>query len=328
MTNIFLISNLFLNKTAANCVQNRAMLKAFGKAGPTVSCFRDDNNVFDYILRLLEAKRTGSIVFTRSYSIATICGIFGIKCFYELHEIHENHSYKVIFRSSSVFFVFISSSLKSEFQRKIGRLMSKHAVIPLGCDVDLIDTVKALDKAKLPEIFLNERKKVLLHAGSTYKFHPARFEEIINSLPREWIFVQLGRASQELRSRFQHDDRVYFLPHCSHERSLLYQVHADALLYLNFPESRLYNVTSPLKLYEYIGTGKPFASTVGGATDEIISNLDVCGTFDKLTEFLKKVSRDDVQAEFLNQSENLRYQLSWDNRVARVRQYISEAFKD
>ena len=171
------------------------------------------------------------------------------------------------------------------------------------------DEVSERKIMSVPTIFLN---------GEEFGQGRVELEEIINQIPEDWIFVQLGDFKKSTSLKYSNNDRVAFLPRCLHIEALHAHQDADCLLYLNFPESRMYNFTSPLKLFEYIISGKPFISTIGGATDEILQTLQEYGVYKEMESYLELVSTGKQNDIFLKQAELLEKKVSWDERARHI----------
>lgn len=315
-----MISNLFLHHDAANCIQSRAMLKAFNKNYDVDAIFKDNSSLPYRLYRAVRSRFTDEIIFTRSFSLAVLCKFIGAECIYELHELHSKRNYKILCGRSKLSILCISESLKKAFMKSVARLDITCFVKHDGCDVQKITEIKNrnIQTKQSPLGKLSTGKKILLHTGSSYKFHDYRFEEIINQIPEDWIFVQLGDVQKSTSVKYSNDDRVVFLPRCSHIEALHAHQHADCLLYLNFPESRMFNYTSPLKLFEYIISGKPFISTIGGATDEILQTLQEYGVYEEMESYLDLVSTGKKNDIFLKQAELLEKKVSWDERARHI----------
>lgn len=85
----------------------------------------------------------------------------------------------------------------------------------------------------------------------------------------------------------------------------------------------MFHFTSPLKLFEYIASGKPFVSTLGGATDEILATLNVYGVYDDMTDFLNLVSSGRKDGPFSAQASRIAYENSWEARAEfTIRSYV------
>ena len=314
---IIMISNLFFQKNAANCIQSRSMFKAFKKNFDVDFLFKDNSTYIYRYFRIFISCFSQEIIFTRSYSVALICRFIQAKCIYELHELHSNRNYRLLAGNSSLSILCISNSLKNEFMKRISMSNVNIFVRHDGCDIEKIKKIKksSIDTPIYNLKEIGKGKKIILHTGSTYKFDECRFSEILKKLPKNWIFIQLGNVEESISMKFLKNENIVFLPNCPHTESLNAQQQADCLLYLNFPESRLFNYTSPLKLFEYIISGKPLISTVGGATDEILLTLDEYGSYDDMTNYLDLISSGCKDNQFSNQAKRLADEHSWEERA-------------
>lgn len=311
-----MISNLFFEKNAANCIQSRAMFDAFKESFDVEKIFRDNSSLAYRVLRVLTSRFREEIVFTRSFSIALLCRIIRARCIYELHELHASRNYKLLVGKSPLSILCISASLKNKFIERVGTFDVDVFVRHDGCDTRMINDLK-LNTCKKPNVDLTkftQGKKILLHTGSTYKIDGYRFSEILDKLPENWIFIQLGDVDTTITRQYS-TDKIVFLPRCQHRDAIYAQQQADCLLYLNFPESRMFEFTSPLKFFEYIVSGKPFISTVGGATDEILLMLSEYGTYDDMKNYLRLISSGQKDAAFSDQADRLEEEISWTTRA-------------
>ena len=302
------------------------MLRAFANHGTVTHYFKDNSTVVFRFLRTFLALFTREVVFTRSYFLAVFARFFCIKCIYELHEIHPRRNYKWLGGASRLLVVCISEMLGLHLKRSIGGRSLSIVNIPDGCDVELIEKLKS-DRARTERsslIAADDSRKVLLHTGSSYKFRAERFEEILNELPSDWVFVHMGAVAESTKHQFRTDRRIIFIAPCKHHEALNAQLDADCLLYLNFPESRMYEFTSPLKLFEYIASGKPIITTRGGATDEVICRLDEVGFFDNMQNYLRELASRDVDAILNRQTTDFMKEISWDARARKIIQSYME----
>jgi glycosyltransferase involved in cell wall biosynthesis len=130
-----------------------------------------------------------------------------------------------------------------------------------------------------------------------------------------WYFVQVGGNSKDinfLKSEFKSFDNFIFIPHQDVESLIQLQLCSDALFYMITKETSTYWCCSPMKIFEYLASGKPIVASNIGSLNEILSK-DVALLYDP-------EDRDSLQKALLKLEEGSANQELSKNAISLVRQ--------
>jgi glycosyltransferase involved in cell wall biosynthesis len=171
------------------------------------------------------------------------------------------------------------------------------------------------------------REKVAVYTGALHKGLDFDSLKPLFGRYKNWTFLIYGGKDEaeinEYRHRYAKFDNVTFLGRRTKGEILAIQESADVLLYPLTVSNKLYRYTSPLKLFEYMNSGRPIiASRIGSITEILNEENAYCYTDDILSAAARFEAATD--AEKYKKSElNKSLILNKYNWLKRVK-YISE----
>ena len=150
----------------------------------------------------------------------------------------------------------------------------------------------------------------ILHSGSLYKFDLYKFSNILNKIASQGLHViHVGGTDDEialLRSKIAHANvDLYSSKSFAEVRG--YQKKAMAFLYYLDTKDKNNQITSPLKLFEYLAAEKPIVSIGCGSISEILEE----DSYYSYNDFMNKESIS-LERPKLSSSFVLR---TWDDRA-------------
>lgn len=122
--------------------------------------------------------------------------------------------------------------------------------------------------------------------GSLCKGGQELFQYFIKAHPDQLYFVNIGGSEDEISSldaslKNLRMANYALLPYQEHSLIMSYQSQADLLCYITTCNNPMFWCTSPLKIFEYMSTGKPMIVSMIGSITEAIDDSN-CYMFDPI----------------------------------------------
>lgn len=269
------------------------------------------------LINVKVTKEKPDFIFTRQPIEAFIMSFSGIPFVYEMHDrsFHRLRIMKRIFKKAQCLFP-ISEGLKREIPQEY---WSKTSVLPDAVPRSFLiqKSRKSLrDKLKLPN-----DKKIVLYTGKLSEEKGVDFLITVAQRLPQYLFLLVGGLEQDLK---KYKQRVG----ASQKNVLLrgYVVHKDIKDYLNSADilvipnikTDIYSstYTSPIKLYEYISSGKPI----------LASNVESLKVFKDLT-FFDPGNNEDFIMKIKNAKNRKPLIYTWDDRAKKVWEDLNDIHK-
>jgi len=289
--------------------------------------------------KALYKMKTPKIYIRDPWTFFIISVVYKRKCFFEAHQFRfegflQTLIYRVLVKcgvkSGNGRIVCISKSLLGQWEKE-GIDRDKMFVAH-----DAVNTNKfqksISKKAARKQLGIDEEKPTVVYTGSLI---PSKGVDVLvkcaNRLS-EISFIVVGGKGDEIAklSKLVKFRNVFFTGHVSPAKVPIYQAAGDVLALPNTKGSVIDDVTSPMKLFEYIASERPIVATDIPSILEILKNnynalISPEGDDSKLAENIELLLNNPTLAEVL--AKNARKDLenySWDARV----QYISKLFDD
>ena len=262
------------------------------------------------------------IIYSRDQFTLWLLSFSNYKFVYEMHKLPNRPSlYKRIWRKAFKI-VAITEVLKNSLI-KAGVESSKILVAHDGVDLDVFEAVnKSAEELKM-ELSLPRDQFLVGYVGKFKTLGQEKgLKTMIESLPlldKEIKMVFVGGDEAEVKEykslaqRFNVFSRCIFIGYQPYNRMAEYMKAMDALV-LPSPDSSLAYYSSPLKLFEYLASGRPIVASDLPALREVLN--------DKNSLFFKPDNAPDLARaiKMLKSSQMLGYHLS-QQALADIKQY-------
>lgn len=306
---IIYITDINFNLISAQRKQVQQMIKALESQGIEYCVFSNEKitvsdknitihrkkhfNKLNLSLRaLLHVRHHRSVYFySRHLYFALIPLLFGYKSAYEIHDIPRKIRILWIQKfATNIFGLKIVS-----ISENLSRILSGMDLIIAQTATDAVDLDLYDVRGNRPDIILDKigNRPYLLHTGSLRKGSEIMY--LINLAKNTDIdIVQIGCTEDEIVKygvEYSSIPNLHFLPYIFDERVIANcQMNAKILLQLMCEDNLYFNVTSPLKVYEYLATGVPSIICRSGAMSDVIDNINIVRSYqaDDMREFIRE----------------------------------------
>tara|TARA_B100000925_G_scaffold291752_1_gene281189 strand:- start:9140 stop:10216 length:1077 start_codon:yes stop_codon:yes gene_type:complete len=280
--------------------------------------------------------RSKTKVFTRDIGVAFLAGIMGRQVVLEIHKPNTKLFPSILMlltiRFRNVKYLTISKELERYIRRAYGLNLNRVNTEHSGAFPEkFISPSEEFLKDLYRKIGNQENMKLVVHTGSLYKGGAKLFGEIANN--PELLILHVGGTQLEIdywTNHYKEMRNIVLLPHQDESFVRDLQMTADLLLYLNVKSSPIYWCTSPLKMFEYMSTGKPIIATGTGSITEILSERnafifdpEIPGDFKKNLE-LAIQNKKEASKRSLAALEDVKKNHNWRLRAKRIIKYFND----
>lgn len=182
--------------------------------------------------------------------------------------------------------------------------------IPNGVDFDHFARAHNLDLER-PSEMVDIHKPVAGFIGKIASWIDLELIGYLSDMLPDWSFVIIGPISQGLKgiNELRRKRNIYFLGR-KDSRILPNYVRCFDICIAPFKMNRLVETVSPLKVYEYLATGKPVVST---PLPELIAYQDIIYLARTKNEFLEKIqiAKDRDTREMVHQRMKIANEHNW-----------------
>ena len=289
------------------------------------------------------ASRSPNFVYCRSYLTTERCVKLGIKTLVETHTtIFDNNDLQKIYPlGRDPFFlglITIHDDIKREHELR-GIPSEKILVLEDGVDLSQLaaaDNNRAFWRRRLR---LPVENNIILYCGSLYR--EKGIQDILDTArllsdSKKYLFVLLGGNKKEIREwrtycKDKHIDNVLFLGFIANSEIPGYLRCADILL-MPLPVLEQFKVmdiatTSPLKLFEYMGSLRPIVSTDVAAVRKIVVHnetamLAKAGDIQQIAGYITMLIKDPQKSkELASNAFKIVKEYTWKRRCDRILNY-------
>ena len=247
-------------------------------------------NVKNFISALLlcfyALMHRSDIIYTRDEWSAYFLSFFKKNIIFEAHRFSSNRKpFYQRFKHANLKIVVISNGLKGDFVL-FGFQENNLLVAPDGVDLAEFDITISKEEAR-EKIGLPQNKKIIMYAGHLFEWKGAalllevakNFKfKIFNFKTPDILFVFVGGTEhdiKEFKKKAEGLDNVLILGHKPHSQVPVYLKAADILVLPNSSKEEISSkYTSPLKLFEYMASGRPMVASSLESIREILKDKD------------------------------------------------------
>lgn len=285
---------------------------------------------------LRHASRSG-IIYANDPHIVWFLSFFFNNIFYELHVVptEKLSLYRSLFKRMCGF-VAITKWGKTELTKRFYVSPDHVLVAPSGIEIEKFDIPSSKEEARRA-LSLDPGKPIALYTGHLYEWKGVHtLAEAARLLPDvEVLFV--GGAPKDIeafKKTYGHIDAIRIVGYRPHDEIPLWQKAADVLVLPNTATKRIskYN-TSPMKLFEYMASGRPIVASDVPSIREIVSKETACLVTpddpEALAEGIQRAlgDREGSQARAKRARETVeRY--SWDKRMQHIAAFVRASTKN
>jgi glycosyltransferase involved in cell wall biosynthesis len=215
-----------------------------------------------------------SLFYTRDEVVACIFSCLGKKVIWEAHTGQKNLLVRfLIYRK--VPFVVITKSLKDLYV-KLGVSENKIFISPDGVDLDQFSIDISKEEAK-QKVGLSDFKKIILYTGSLYSWKGVdTLVEAAKLSDSDYIFVFVGGSENHVDSfkeKYSEIKNLFVVGRKSYKEIPIFLKSADILIIPNSGKKDLSSLyTSPMKLFEYMASGRPIIASNLPSIREILDD--------------------------------------------------------
>jgi len=200
-----------------------------------------------------------------------------------------------------------------------------------GVDVERYERFRGINKQALrKELGLPVGQTVIVHAGSMYEGRGLELFEVAASAFKDIHCVGVGGRPEDVRrmkERFRNYDNVVFVGHKQQDEVARYELAADLLFLPMTRRNPIWWCSSPLKLFEYMATGRPIlASVIGGVSEILNESRALVFDPDHPESLLRRICefRQDpggAEAKAADALKLTRQSYTWDKRAQRILEF-------
>jgi len=298
----------------------------FGRAA-----FYFQNISFAIFVSLRLAFSQADLFFSRDFWSSFFLSLFGKKVVYEIHDSPNQHqitrfAFKKIYK-----FITTNAFKKQELINSFGINEGKILVATNRVDFDFFNIKE--NKAEARKILnLPEDKKIVLYTGHLYSWKGAEtLGKAARKMSRDVLTVFVGGTREDekkFREDFGNDDATLILGHQEYKKIPYFLRASDVLVLPNTARERIsLRETSPLKLFEYMASGKPVIASDLPSIREVVSEKEVVffepDNPDDLSNKIEEVlSNYEKYSGSVRDTETFAKWFSWDNRAENILKFV------
>ena len=295
-----------------------------------IIAFQIKSFISAFILAVYALTHKSDIVFSRDEMPLYLLSFFRGNLVFEAHKFSKKRlSFYKRFKKKKVKIVAISSGIKNEFE-KIGFNPESILIAPDAVDLRDFDINISKTEAR-KKLGLPLDKKIALYSGHFFKWKGVDTLMEAAAYLKEVFFVFIGGTEKRTL------DNILFLGHKPYREVPLYLKAADVLILPN-PATLSSGVgekeekiskyyTSPLKLFEYMASGRPIVASDLPSIKEVLDKDSAVffkpGNSEELARSIKKIIDDENLAKSISEKAFEKVQeYTWEKRVKKILVFV------
>jgi len=294
------------------------------------------------VLFFSRSYKRNSVVYTRDEVSGWLLRLLRYRVFYDMHGFPENKKWFWKISMKSMLGITATNHWKMhQTCEQFGISMNRMLYAPNGFDPEMF-SVRDSEASIRKELNLSFEKKIVLYSGQFYDWKGVCvLAEAAKYLPKT-LFVFVGGSEPELSNftkKYGLCNNICVFPRKPHKEVARFLHIADVLVLPNSALSKnsrfaVYSQydTSPIKMFEYMASGKPIVSSNLPSITEILNEKNAVlvepdhpeELFLGIERVLKCVKE---SAELAKQALEDVSQYSWNRRAAKVAGFMGSAIK-
>ena len=287
---------------------------------------------------LINRSRQDTFFYTRDEALLPLLSIFSKKIVWEAHALPKKIKFLKPFLKRAAKFIVLTQSIKKNLI-SLGLAEEKILVSPDAVDLEIFGI--SLDKSQAREQWQLPQDKIILGYTGTIKTKGMdkglidifQALKILSQKRNDLIFIALGGLEseiseyQKLAENFGVADFVKLLSPVEQNKLAAFQQACDILL-MPFPKTTHFSFyMSPLKMFEYLSSGRPIIATNLPSIKEILDNTNAIlikpGDFQDLAEKIELLLNNPSLANDLAQkAKTISLNYSWQKRGEKIYQFL------
>lgn len=240
-----------------------------------------------------------------------------------------NKNYLILRENRILNKVDIAFTVSKELHEKKSRLNKNTYIIPNGVDTELFG--KASDEStSVPSNLLNVPHPIIGMVGNLHQridFELIRYIAVTHPewsivIVGDWMGTDPGFINSEIINQLKRKPNVYWMGHQPLEILPNYLKAFDVCLIPYVADNPLNISCSPLKLYEYLATGKPIVSTNLPSVREYSDVIQIGNNHEEIEKGI--ILTLEEKGELQERRKKLAKDNSWDNRAKRIFSIIDQ----
>ena len=252
---------------------------------------------------------------------------------YEIHDFPEHHTWFYGMLLRRVRFILATNQWKRDaLKERFSVLTNRVIVEPNGVDVDAFALSVSVSEAR-SRVGVTHDDMIVLYTGHLYGWKGVdTLAQAATFLPEGVRVVFVGGTAEDLASfqeRYDKVPNIEMVGHVSHALIPLWLRAADILVLPNTAREEISaQYTSPMKLFEYLASGRPIIASDIPSIRAVVSDAQVLFVSPdnpaELAESVKRVWSDSDAAQYrVAAAQELAQKHSWERRAARILARIS-----
>ncbi len=277
------------------------------------------------------------VIYSRSVEIIFVFSLLGYKTFYDAHSWPASKQRLFVFLLKKSDGVICNSQGTADIFRKNG--FDNLLVAPNGVDLDNYPTISTVDVLKYrEELGMPQDKKIVMYCGHLYRRKGVyNIIEVAKKMRSDnnIIFVVVGGTPRDLEEyakevKKNNLSNIILTGHKLRNEVPKFLLSSDILLLpnLSVDQENIY-FTSPIKMFEYMATGRPIVASDLPSIREILNKhnaiLVEAGQPIKLEEGIGRIVNDkNLAAHISQQAKSDATKYSWEIRARNILHFIQD----
>lgn len=231
---------------------------------------------FGLSLRSYLKKEKADIFYIRDFYLLPFIRKFNKKVIWEVHDLPRNKKKYILLWNSFYKIIVITNNLKQELI-DLGVKADKIVVAHDAVDLEPFEKLEADQESLRKGLNLPLDKKIVMYSGHLYSWKGAHVLALAaKDLDSKAVVIFVGGTDKDIvrfKEEFGNEKNIIIAGRVDFEQVPEYLMAADILVLPNSGKERISShYTSPMKLFEYMASGKPIVASKLPSIEEILND--------------------------------------------------------